>query len=382
METINQKLEYSSIAINDYNSKKKVLGTNFNIFKVFRVLHDELAWSAWIAYLLDPQEEHYCGDAFLKLFLERIPSPIKLDASDIKVTPEKTIGELDKKSYEKGGRIDILIEDGHKKAIIIENKIFAQDQPKQLYRYNNYANDEQNGFVDCRILYLTRFGSAPSVDSTNGITNYECISYIDTIKSWLNDCLNVCETKSRVYDFIEQTVAAIDEICKQTLVEDEIKAEIENIWDLKNLKPSQKIKVLNSIDCGNFTDVRKQCINLIKQYQQEQFEEVIREAGIDAEVFPFEGILDGYWYREAKVLNNDEIDRIYVMHEWIDKNNVNLYCGILFKTTENEIYHTLLNEKVLFEDPHNHCTLMWHEKGRDNFEELYRHLASALKFIK
>lgn len=380
METINQKLEYSSIAINDYNSKKKVLGTNFNIFKVFRVLHDELAWSAWIAYLLDPQEEHHCGDAFLKLFLERIPSPIELDTSNIKVTPEKTIGELDKKSYEKGGRIDILIEDGHKKAIIIENKIFAQDQRRQLYRYNNYANE--NGFVDRRILYLTRFGSAPSADSLNGVTKYDCISYIDTIKSWLNDCLNVCETKSRVYDFIEQAIAAIDELCKQTIVDDEIKAEIEHIWDLQNQKPSQKIKVLNSIDYGSFTDVREQCTNLIKQYQQEQFEEIIREAGIDAEVFPFEGIIDGYWYREAKVMNNDKIDSIYVMHEWIDKNNVNLYCGIRFMTTESEIYHKLLSNKVLFEDPHNHCTLMWHEKGRDNFEGLYKHLASALEFLK
>lgn len=381
-KTINQQLEYISRTIKDYNLKKKISGTNFSVFKVFRVLYDELAWSAWIAYLLDPQEEHYCGDAFLKLFLERIPSPIKLDTSDIKVTPEKTIGELDKKSYEKGGRIDILIEDGHKKAIIIENKIFAQDQPKQLFRYNNYANDEQNGFVDCRILYLTRFGSAPSVDSTNGITNYERISYIDTIKLWLHDCLNICEKGSRINDFIEQTIAAIDEICKQTIVDDEIKTAVENNLDLQNKNLSQKIKELKKIDYSNYADVEEQCLNLIKQYQQEQFSEIINEAGIDAEVFPFEGILDGYWHRKAKVLNNDEIDSIFVMHEWIDKNNGNLYCGIQFKTTESKIYHKLLSDKVLFEDPNNHLTIMWHEIGLTNFETLYEHLVLALRFLK
>ena len=369
-KTINEQLEYISKKIKECNSKKKESGTNFSVFKAFRVLHDELAWSAWIAYLLNPKEEHNYGDAFLKLFIDRIPSPIDLDTSNITVTPEVSIGELDKKTYEKGGRMDILIKAACKKAIIIKNKLFEQDQPKQLYRYNNYVGTEE-GFADYRILYLTRFGSAPSEDSTNGITNFECISYIDTIKSWLKDCLNICEKESRISDFIEQTIAAIDEICKQTIVDDEIKAEIENIWDLQDKKPSQKIKVLNN----NYTDVKEQCLNLIKQYQQEQFSEVISEAGIDAEVFPFEGILDGYWYREAKVLNNDEIDSIFVMHDWEDSA---LYGGIVFKKTTGQIYEKLKTQDLYF-DKNN--TLIYHH-GLNDFEGLYNNLASTLKILK
>lgn len=381
-KTINQQLEYISRTIKDYNLKKKISGTNFSVFRVFGVLHDELAWSAWIAYLLDSNAEHNYEDKFLRLFLKRLHMETFFDMLSVKVSVEFSIGELDKKSYEKGGRIDILIAEGKKKAIIIENKLFAQDQPKQLYRYNNFAKDEKKGFADYRILYLTRLGSAPSEDSTNGITNFERISYIDTIKLWLHDCLNICEKGSRISDFIEQTIAAIDEICKQTIVDDEIKTAVENNLDLQNKNPSQKIKELKKIDYSNYADVEEQCLNLIKQYQQEQFSEIINEAGIDAEVFPFEGILDGYWHRKAKVLNNDEIDSIFVMHEWIDKNNGNLYCGIQFKTTESKIYHKLLSDKVLFEDPNNHLTIMWHEIGLTNFETLYEHLVLALRFLK
>ncbi len=372
-----ETLDQITKAIKEHDEKKKLAGDNFTVFDAFNVLHDELAWSALIAYLLNPQAEHNCGDAFLKLFIKKLFSPIELDTSNIKVTPEKSIGELDKKFYEKGGRIDILIEDGYKRAIIIENKIFAQDQPKQLYRYNNYANDKQDGYVDYRILYLTRFGSAPSADSTNGITKYECISYIDTVKSWLKECLKICEAKNRIYDFIEQTISAIDKICKQTIVDEEIENAIERIWELQNMKPSKKIEILKAKDYTNYAEVKVQCMNLIKQYQQEQFGEVISEAGIKAEVLPFEGVLDGYWFRKADVLNNNEIKSIYIMHDWADSA---LYGGIEFKETIGEIYEELVNKKLLDEDKNNQNTLICHF-GLDDFDELYKHMKKILDVV-
>lgn len=91
------------------------------------------------------------------------------------------------KEYNEGkNRPDIVItlEDG--KTIIIENKILAEDQPNQLYRY---STPNPNW-----LFFLTRFGHKASEDSEkseDGKTilkegkDYFCISYYKHIFNWL-----------------------------------------------------------------------------------------------------------------------------------------------------------------------------------------------------
>lgn len=87
------------------------------------------------------------------------------------------------------GRIDIRIT-SHNKAIVIENKIYADDQPCQLVRYRKYAKKDTN---DYRLLYLTLDGKEASEKSTRNKLkdqeDYYAISYGNEIIKWLAACL-------------------------------------------------------------------------------------------------------------------------------------------------------------------------------------------------
>ena len=108
-------------------------GERFNMFATLGVAHYEVTHSAIIASFLNPQELHGQGDKFLKLFLSIIGDETELDTANSNVYTESSNDD---------GRIDILIEDNNKKAVIIENKIYAGDQNEQLKRYNHFASNK------------------------------------------------------------------------------------------------------------------------------------------------------------------------------------------------------------------------------------------------
>ncbi|MDD4276126.1 MAG: PD-(D/E)XK nuclease family protein, partial [Clostridia bacterium] len=89
------------------------------------------------------------------------------------------------------GRIDIVIKNNFGDAIIIENKINAKDQNKQLIRYNKR-------YPDMPILYLTLNEDKPKKHSRSEINNnfeliegndFVCISYKKDILMWVENCM-------------------------------------------------------------------------------------------------------------------------------------------------------------------------------------------------
>lgn len=157
-------------------------GEHFNIFAVCGVNHYEVKHSFIIAELLNPQGSHGQGSLFLYAFLTSFYSDFNFRSEGVSVVTEYDIHD---------GRIDILIRNSIGQAIIIENKIYAQDQYEQLKRYNHYAH---NHFGDGQyeILYLTLYGEEPSKANT-GDKNipYRTISYATTIVEWLEDCIKL-----------------------------------------------------------------------------------------------------------------------------------------------------------------------------------------------
>lgn len=343
-------------------------GEMFNVFEAFGIRHRELAWSALIAYLLNPKGKHCCGDVFLKLFIKHLPNPIEFNTSSANVSPEWDIKEL--------GRIDIIVTDEDKRqAIIIENKIFASDQPEQIARYYRYAT-EIMCYHDFRLLYLTRFGSKPSKESTCGTEDFYCISYIDTVKGWLEECSHQCLHKPRLHDVICQAKDTINNLCRQTIVEDFTRCLIEKSLNMKDLKMRPRISLLEELCHSEYADVNEQCTKLIKEYRKEQFDELITNHFHNSKIQPLEGVLDGYWCCKA-VNINDDIESIYVMHDWADSA---LYGGIEFKETTGKIYKKLVSNKVLDEDKNNHNTLICHFE-LDNFDEFYDYMEKILNVV-
>jgi len=140
-------------------------GENFNVFSALNMCSDEMRLhSRLLATLFNPKANHGLGNEFLRQFLV---TAIKVDDNYIthcnESIAERYVGEVTETT---GGRIDIILEDG-KHGIIIENKIYASDQPNQLLRYHNYGV-KQFGENNFKLVYLTLYGSEPSSDSLGG----------------------------------------------------------------------------------------------------------------------------------------------------------------------------------------------------------------------
>ncbi|MEI0448285.1 PD-(D/E)XK nuclease family protein [Brachyspira intermedia] len=125
----------------------------------------------------------------------------KINHSDIRIKREE---------YADGRRIDLFIEynienSENKFAIIIENKIYASDQPNQLNDYYDYTNNKKNYGKNIYIIYLTPNGREPSENSlSSDIRNklkdkFQKLQHSD-IALWLE---NILENKK--YSFLHDS---------------------------------------------------------------------------------------------------------------------------------------------------------------------------------
>lgn len=142
--------------------------SQYNLFRVLRSDSDEIRLhSRFLADILNPKGLHHHGDIFVHALLQRLE--ISLDG-DIQVDTE----------YK---NIDILVRTPTT-AVVIENKIYAEDQPQQLQRY--YETMMNEGYTDIHILYLTLDGKDPSSESVGSLkVPISNISYQTDINGWL-----------------------------------------------------------------------------------------------------------------------------------------------------------------------------------------------------
>jgi len=143
----------------------------FNVFSILRNSDEEVGLhSAFLAEILNPDGGHGQGIWFLNEFLTQAQDSLEKvpEESCVKVFREYTRLRNTATGSERDS-IDIFIKAGER-AIVIENKIYAEDQDKQIDRYVRLACDE--GFSESKVdvIYLTLDGHDPSRDS---IGNYK-----------------------------------------------------------------------------------------------------------------------------------------------------------------------------------------------------------------
>lgn len=196
---------------------------HFNLFEIMKVNYYEvLVHTPILCNLLNPKGTHAQGDLFYRRFIETVfdgedKKRLSLyDMSRIKVQDEMST---------RYGQIDIFIlykGTEHSYILIIENKIFAGDQERQLARYFDYAMsipgfDENN----IRLLYLKPFEGNPaeiSLDTsslnrlaTSGV--FKVISYKEQILPWLQGCLEHIKAPVVRYT-VEQYIHTLKSICR------------------------------------------------------------------------------------------------------------------------------------------------------------------------
>jgi hypothetical protein len=202
-----------------YEALMRATGEHFNLFQVLNIGHYEVrTHSPILAELLNPKGRHGQGAVFLSLFLNQCGiGENDFHAESSKVAVEYHIGN---KTEDTGGRIDIVIEDGKRRRILIENKIYAGDQENQMTRYGNFDDG-------ARLFYLTLFGDKPSglKQEEEMATRCECISYKDHIRDWLMDCRKEAACLPNVREMLSQYISLIEELTHQStnkLMNDEL----------------------------------------------------------------------------------------------------------------------------------------------------------------
>jgi hypothetical protein len=149
----------------------------FNVFSMLRPEDDEVnLHSRFLFELLNSQGTHGMGTAFLERFLAQA-GLTEFDVTTATVQRE----------YQS---MDIFIANTSRQAIILENKIYAPDQPKQLQRY--YKAVRREGYKDVFVLYLTPYGDSPGAESAGNLDEeIIALSYADDVRDWLTECIEV-----------------------------------------------------------------------------------------------------------------------------------------------------------------------------------------------
>ena len=207
-------------------------GENYNLFSILSIERYELKHSALIANLLDPKGSHGCGDAFLRAFFEIALKERTYLFEDCTLPHSYTEYYTGPIAGDTGGRIDILVESKSSHyGLIIENKIYAGDQDKQLTRYDNYGK-ETFGADGYLLVYLTLYGYDASKESTATKSaeevGYLRLSYAKDILLWLKECVRLADNKPLVRESLNQYIRTI----KQLTYQDMNQEDIEKIIDL------------------------------------------------------------------------------------------------------------------------------------------------------
>ncbi|MDH6312402.1 hypothetical protein M2137_001172 [Parabacteroides sp. PFB2-10] len=186
-------------------------GGRFNIFRICGVNHYENTHSAIIAEFLNPKGSHGLGAKLLECFVNLLEID-DFDCSNAHVFTEYPtdyyVLDIEK------GRIDILVESGGK-SIILENKIYAEDQWEQLKRYDTFAKRKYSA-GNYHVYYLTLEGNEASCESHCGIS-YNSISYKAEIIDWLEKCVEIAVRFPIVRETIIQYINHLKQLTNQDM---------------------------------------------------------------------------------------------------------------------------------------------------------------------
>ncbi len=284
-------LEKSKLLIKEDEGLNAKTGRNFNIFSILKLSTKELIHSAFIAELLNPRGSHGRKDQFLKLFLDQCQLDrtrlMPTEGWDVKT--EASIGFIDV-SGESGGRIDVLLQSGNNKDfIIIENKIYAQDQENQLIRY-------RNRYPNASILYLSLFDSEPHTVSIGDVLikdrDYKVLSYENDILEWLKRCAEETSDCPPINQIILQYIQTVKILTRQAM-SDQLKSDLIDLT-IKNPESIDAAKMI--FEC--WPEIKRTILDQLLQDVTDK-NGISKELGMNVDYtknIPLGDTESGFWY--------------------------------------------------------------------------------------
>ena len=315
-------------------------------------------------YLLNIKRENL---NFKKLFLEYLQNEKKLkfdfdlnkiNYKNIKVDKEYyTTVKIEEEGIEKNGRIDILIygsinnkETKKSFAIIIENKINADDQDKQLERYYKYISKTKGYGNNVYVIYLTPIIKTPREYSFSEKyikkvgEKFKNITHGD-IGRWLENIL-----KNKEYNFLHKNDFRLLKSALIQMVDNEKSISGEN--EEKNMEYKEIKKVLNENLFKDIKTIEKadeyiDMFNKVSELIKEQKKLIIKKEVLPYFKFVNEVVeeLEKQGYKKSEDYNIYNENQKDIANSIVDKNlaeHIDL-LGLIWLQSEAKNYSAIDN---------------------------------------
>ena len=189
---------------------------HFNLFDVLKISKAEIRHSNMLGWLLNPNENHGIGDAFLKAVVQEMV--VKDTDGRYDVFQTLLLDFYSFTVYREWKNIDILlVSDQDKFLIAIENKIGAHEHSNQLNRYRTILEADYPEYRKM-FIFLTPDGDDPS-----DVENWDVLSYA-TIADILSRKVNELELQPD----IELIIRNYLDVIRRDIVEDQKLIEVCN----------------------------------------------------------------------------------------------------------------------------------------------------------
>lgn len=304
--------------IKKYPRKKE---NKYNIFSILKQEEKEEGCHSRIIFnLINDCESNKLEKKFLKLFFKEVLDEEFDEKKKYFVEREKNLGKY--------GRADLFIEDSDGKAYLIEMKINAGDQPKQLSRYNQYL--KKNYKDDYQIYYLTLNGYHPSSYSLKGRAEVEyiIISFVDNIYNWIEKCIEEIGENNKILKInLEQYLETLTKITNRI-------GEAQKMDFIKMMKEGNNFRIAQEI-VNNFEEIKQ---GIKEEFILELRERIIKKLNIEdiakkKNLYEYINIIkftEFYLYKEVLDIKNS----LLTYGIGIDRGGFYFYIGLQDKKAE------------------------------------------------
>lgn len=181
----------------------------FNLFDVLKITRAEIRHSNMLGWLLNPNENHGLGDAFLRGILQRLvenDSDGRYDVFSVLLMDLYSFSVM-----REWKNIDILLTSSDEKTVIaIENKVGSHEHSNQLNRYREILEQEYPEYSRL-CVFLTPDGETPS-----DVENWDILSYNDVV-----EVLEEVNARIKILPDVDLMIRNYIDIVRRDIVEDQ-----------------------------------------------------------------------------------------------------------------------------------------------------------------
>ena len=165
----------------------EIILRKFNLFDALNLVWHEIRHSDFLAYLLDPQQNHGLRDMFLKAFLRETLKGVTEGVTPIDIDVWNLSGAAVVREWQ---NIDILIRDeANRFVVLIENKVNSGEHDNQLVRYYKCVEQEYQGW-NVVAVYLTLEKEDPSDERYAPLGYDQVCQVLQNVSALLEGTLN------------------------------------------------------------------------------------------------------------------------------------------------------------------------------------------------